>query len=398
MTRIRRFGRLRRAAARQPRPQGRDAASPRLTMLLLSLPGLAAVAALLFTWLQVGQAGKELRIVEEGQITTRFNAAIGNLGSDSVDVRLGGIYALERIMKDSAEDQPAVVSVLAAYVRRHAPLPPTAVEPALDVQAAMNVLVRRLPDRDGGVAVDLSRTALANWKPVHVEEARSIHLPDAVMTGTDLSGADLALADMPRATLDGAMLKGSTLESANLTGVTFVGAKLSDASFWAADMTEADLSGTDLHNTSFTEANLRGAMFCWEVNPCAMNLTGTIFAGADLTEAWLTRLDLRKAEFCDRETFIMPAQEDDGSPSPAPSEEVQPIGCAVLRNTDLEGARLSAVDLRGVDLRGASLAQADLTGTDLRKANLTGADLTGAKLAGAKLAGAVLTGVQGLPS
>ncbi|MFE7885973.1 hypothetical protein ACFU3J_20070, partial [Streptomyces sp. NPDC057411] len=103
MSRTRRFGRLRRAATRRRRPQPREAAAfPRLTLLLLSLPGIAAVAALLFTWLQVGQAGKELRIAEKGQITTRFNTAIGNLGSQSMDVRLGGIYALERIMKDSA--------------------------------------------------------------------------------------------------------------------------------------------------------------------------------------------------------------------------------------------------------------------------------------------------------
>lgn len=79
---------------------------------MLSLPGLAALAALLFTWMQVGQTSKELRISEQGQITNRFNAAVSNLGSGSVDVRLGGIYALERIMHDSARDHPTVVSVL----------------------------------------------------------------------------------------------------------------------------------------------------------------------------------------------------------------------------------------------------------------------------------------------
>ncbi|MFJ7069704.1 pentapeptide repeat-containing protein [Streptomyces sp. NPDC101115] len=172
--------------------------------MLLSLPGIAAVAALLFTWLQVGQAGKELRIAEKGQITARFNTAIVNLGSDATDVRLGGIYALERIMKDSADDQPAVVSVLTAYVRQHAPLPATKIAPAPDVHAAMNVLVRRSPDRDGGVEMDLSQTALPHWKPTQVGQARSIHLADAVMTQSDLSGADLAGADMPRARLDGA--------------------------------------------------------------------------------------------------------------------------------------------------------------------------------------------------
>lgn len=38
-------------------------------------------------------------------------------------MRLGGIYALQRIMQDSVRDHSTVVSVLAAYVRQHAPSP-----------------------------------------------------------------------------------------------------------------------------------------------------------------------------------------------------------------------------------------------------------------------------------
>ncbi|MGW6483824.1 hypothetical protein ACWGDS_39275 [Streptomyces sp. NPDC055059] len=85
-------------------------------MIAASLPGLAALVALLFTWMQVGQASKEVRISEQGQITDRFNAAIGNLGSQSMDIRLGGIFALQRIMQDTVRDHPAVVSVLASVV------------------------------------------------------------------------------------------------------------------------------------------------------------------------------------------------------------------------------------------------------------------------------------------
>ncbi|TQJ89969.1 hypothetical protein FBY22_0735 [Streptomyces sp. SLBN-31] len=66
-----------------------------------SLPGLAALAALLFTWVSVEQSGEQLRIAERGQVTGRFNAAIGNLSLSAVDVRLGGIYGLERLMRDA---------------------------------------------------------------------------------------------------------------------------------------------------------------------------------------------------------------------------------------------------------------------------------------------------------
>src|SRR4051794_32743669 len=56
------------------------------------------------------------------QITERFTRAIDQLGeSEKLDVRLGGIYALERIARDSADDHPQVIEVLTAYVREHAP-------------------------------------------------------------------------------------------------------------------------------------------------------------------------------------------------------------------------------------------------------------------------------------
>jgi hypothetical protein len=47
-----------------------------------------------FTW-------RQLQISREGQVTDRFTRAVDQLGHPEVDVRLGGIYALERIAKDS---------------------------------------------------------------------------------------------------------------------------------------------------------------------------------------------------------------------------------------------------------------------------------------------------------
>lgn len=134
-------------------------------LVAASLPGLAALGALLFTWMQVGQASRELRISEQGQITTRFNTAIGNLGSQSLDIRLGGIYALRRIMDDSARDQPAVVSILSAFAQEHAgsstesmkqPLGDYGIPdyvPNPDARAAIDTLARRHPDRDSGAVI-----------------------------------------------------------------------------------------------------------------------------------------------------------------------------------------------------------------------------------------------------
>jgi hypothetical protein len=63
----------------------------------------------------------------EGQITDRFTKAIEQLGTlddqdrKKLEVRLGGIYALERIARDSERDHDVIMEVLTSYVREHSP-------------------------------------------------------------------------------------------------------------------------------------------------------------------------------------------------------------------------------------------------------------------------------------
>ena len=74
------------------------------------LGGAALLLGLYFT-------SQTLRTTQEGQITDRFTKAIEQLGKESLAVRLGGIYALERIARDSESDHWAVMEILTAFVR-----------------------------------------------------------------------------------------------------------------------------------------------------------------------------------------------------------------------------------------------------------------------------------------
>src|SRR4051812_24926990 len=69
------------------------------TAVLAILAGTIASVGAVFT-------GLSYRLNRAGQLTERFTRAIDQLGSTSLDVRLGGIYALERIARDSADDHP----------------------------------------------------------------------------------------------------------------------------------------------------------------------------------------------------------------------------------------------------------------------------------------------------
>jgi len=119
----------------------RDAARGRLLTLGA---GVFAAGALVYT-------ARNFSLSREGQVTDRYTKAIEQLGSDKLDVRIGGIYALERIARDSERDHQTVIEVLAAFVREHSHepwpqserglgLPDHATRP--DVQVAINVIGR----------------------------------------------------------------------------------------------------------------------------------------------------------------------------------------------------------------------------------------------------------------
>ena len=96
--------------------------------------GLFAAGALVFTARNFTLSRRTFELTEQGQVTDRYTKAIEQLGSDKLAVRIGGIYALERIARDSARDHPAVMEVLTAFIREHwvritAPRPATGREP-----------------------------------------------------------------------------------------------------------------------------------------------------------------------------------------------------------------------------------------------------------------------------
>jgi hypothetical protein len=49
---------------------------------------------------------------------------VDDKGNKLFEIRIGGIYALQRIARESEEDYWPIMEILTAYVREHAPWPP----------------------------------------------------------------------------------------------------------------------------------------------------------------------------------------------------------------------------------------------------------------------------------
>lgn len=80
-----------------------------------------------------------LDVTRRGQLTERFTKAIDQLGEtddNKLDIRLGGIYALEQIAKESKELHRPVMEILTAFLREHSWKPPETAAKQLDLEAA----------------------------------------------------------------------------------------------------------------------------------------------------------------------------------------------------------------------------------------------------------------------
>jgi uncharacterized protein YjbI with pentapeptide repeats len=311
---------------------------------LIALPSLVAVGALIFTWVSIVKTtdatNHQLQITEQGQVTDRYNVAITNLGSTSEDIRLGGIYALRRVMEDSPRDQSAIVAVLCAFVRNHTIVPTVApslslgtsrsqTQPRADIWAALFVVGMR------NSAHDDSRTFL--------------DLNHARIDGVTLFG------NFAEASFIGAQLRGAQLL-----------ADLFNADFEHADLTDADLGRARIDGAHFSYASLDHAFLEGRSGE------GVSFAGAHLSYAYLEGSNLKHANF-------RGARLSHADLSPDSYD-----GPVELNDADLTGADLTDANLRGADLRYAEFANADLRNANLIDAQVDGTNFSGANLTGAR--------------
>ena len=218
--------------------------------------------ALIRVWINdrtIKAAERTTNAAEQGLITDRINTAVTGLGVEktvkqtasdgnvtentdaNIEVRLGAVYALERISQDSDRDHMQIMEILCAYIRTNAPWdmdtdapsdPETSTPPKntrADIQAALTVIGRRAPDK-----IALERT-----------KGFELDLRDAYLGGAALRDGDFAQA----------VFFGSNFQFALLLRTNLKGAKLQNANLSYANLFETRFdANTNLRNTTFDKA------------------------------------------------------------------------------------------------------------------------------------------------
>ncbi|PMB53568.1 hypothetical protein CEN39_03715 [Fischerella thermalis CCMEE 5201] len=206
-----------------------------------------------------------MKATEEKQITERFSQAVGFLGKPELEVRLGRIYALERISRDSQKDYWQIIEILTAYVRTKAPLQNNSNrlndeevkehDIPIDIQAVLTILKRRNSEL---VSADLQQAKLgcaqlqgANLKRANLRQAKLMvaQLQSIKLNGKKVRKTNLEDADLRESDFSGANLTNANLARANLVGAVFE----------RADLSKVDFSGAILDNVNFSGAILIGA-------------------------------------------------------------------------------------------------------------------------------------------
>ena len=312
----------------------------------------------------------QTQINRENHYTDLFTKAVEQLGATrqdgepAIEMRIGAIFALERLVKDSERDYGPIIETLAAYIREHCRnskpfddkgLSGDALKQARqewieslrenppadrsDVEAVLTVLSRREQNR--------------HWTNTSDDETQ----PD--FTGTNFQGATLWNKSV------GLALEGTNLRLADLSGT---------------DLREADLSGSDLWR-----ASLLGA-YLWEANLSGANLSQADLSGANLSQADLSGANLWIVNLSDAQLW-------EANLSDAILEGAN-LSDTNLFRANLSGANLSQVDLWSADFSETNLSKVRLDNANLRGTNLSKARLDNANLSGADFEGILLVGTQ----
>ncbi|MGB9929145.1 MAG: pentapeptide repeat-containing protein [Methanosarcina sp.] len=310
--------------------------------------GVAIAVGIYYTWRRITIAEEDLKatqenlkvtqenlkVSQEGQITERFTraieqlGAIDHLGNPAIEIRIGGIYALERIANESEKDYWPIMEIFTSYIRKNSRVETTERKKfeniSMDTLSPLEIKNQKIRELPFDILAIIT-----------VIDRRKYSYENEENGSLDLSFTNLECAQFPSANLTMAYLNGADLTWANLNRSKLTGIILYDANLTGADLTGANLTKADL-----SEANFHNACLRWS------NLTESNLTWANLTIALLTRANLNGA--------------------------------------NLNGANLTGADLSEANLKETLFIDAILEGANLEEANLENSDFEGAILIGAK--------------
>ncbi|NOR63834.1 MAG: hypothetical protein GQ535_15265 [Rhodobacteraceae bacterium] len=296
-----------------------------LAYAIAALLGAVALSATIpFQLIKVWVNERLAKTAEQGHMTDRITKAVEQLGAEktiwddgkqntapNIEVRLGAIYALERIAQDSLRDHIPVMEILCAYVRHNAPA-----EDAADIKVdyegkdwreEQEIALNAIPIPPIDIQTILSVIGRRKTKHIKFERDASANKLNHLYR-LDLSNTNMQKLDLSGLNLKNALLEGVIMQEANL-----IGAEMQKANLYEAEMQGANFIGTDMQRAELNEAKMQGAYLIMTkmqgANLSNANMQGAFLNGpkfdqsTNLTACVFTSAAVRLVDFSAITTF-----------------------------------------------------------------------------------------------
>ena len=250
---------------------------------------------------QAQTANRQADTAERGQVTDRFSKAVAQLAENygegegaqpNLTVRIGAIYALGRIAKDSPEDAQTVFDVLGEYIRAVQALQDHSELPVAESEYHSVGEKHYRPLRS-----DL-KAGFKVWGSFKPKGLVQFDLRSINFSYINLANQDLSFALLTSSKFNGGYLRNAIFTGSQMAGASFVSAALDGANMTAANLTGADLSKASLIKADLSQSDLNMATLSETILRATL-LHGTFLIGAKLAKARLSLADLRKADLSD---------------------------------------------------------------------------------------------------
>ncbi len=273
-------------------------------------------------------AARQANTARQSLLNERYQKGAEMLGSEVLTVRLGGVYALQRLAEEYPELYHIQIMRLFCSFFRLPTKDQSSRPQEMEVQAAGPGTIRQ----DVEAVIEAINTRAGAQIEVERKAGLRLDLRGADLRGAQFLDADLSHAYFQHANLSQTNFADTNLSdtfftSADLSGAIFANVNFSKARFWNAKLPNATLQGSRLPRVSLHCADLSGA------NLLGADLSGAILQGAILSNAWLEDADLSNAGFLEAE-----------------------LSGARLMKADLSGAHFLDANLDGVKLYDANLS------------------------------------------
>ena len=319
-----------------------------------------------------------------------FNDATAKLGDKSPSVRLGGIYALDRLARLNETYLASIVEILCAHLRETAQQdrdedkdkekyaekykdePSNEIQSLLEVLSGLNKLSEEKKEdgQSNPVRLNLSGAYLvgANLTNACLNRANlsGTNMHKAYLSRAQLQEANLQEAQLQKTILYRAQMQKTLLHRAQMQAALLQETQMQKANLYRVRMQRTDLYRVRMQGANLQEAQMQGTSLSW------VQLQGAVLQETQMQGASLSRIQLQGADL--QEAQLQGAYLQEVQMQGASLSRVQLQG-ADLRSVQMQvqGAELQEVDLRSVQMQGANIDQMQVQGAELQEVDLRGA-------------------------